>query len=452
MLKMTRTLRTSLFWILLSGAISILWGFSIGQSGNGWVDFRAVYYGTRCLLQHHNPYKVSELDAVYRAQGGVPHGETPQAHQAVTLYVNVPTSFVLVAPFALLPWGAAHLLWLALIAGFFFLAAILVWRLGARHSNALSLFLICILLANCEAIFVTGNAAGLVVTLCVAAVWCFVEQRFMWAGVLCLAVSLAVKPHDSGFVWLYFLLAGMPYRKRALQSLLVTALMGLAAYVWLSHVAPGWIGDWRANLAAIEARGGINEPGLASLTGRSSSMVIDLQAATSVFWDNPRIYNLASYLVCGVMLLLWMVRTLRLRFTPARAWFALAAVVPLSLLITYHRPWDAKLLLLTVPGCAVLWASGRTIRWVALAVTTLGVVLTGDIPLALLNMMSIALHLNTTGLGGKLLALVLLRPASPVLMAMGVFYLWVYMWCDPGGFVTLRNECAERQPAASLPA
>jgi sensor domain CHASE-containing protein len=41
--------------------------------------------------------------------------------------------------------------------------------------------------------------------------------------------------------------------------------------------------------------------------------------------------------------------------------------------------------------------------------------------------MSIALHLDTSGLGGKLLALVLLRPASLALLVMGISYLWVYM-------------------------
>jgi len=40
---MTRTRRNALVWILLASGISIGWGFSIGQTLNGWVDFRAVY-------------------------------------------------------------------------------------------------------------------------------------------------------------------------------------------------------------------------------------------------------------------------------------------------------------------------------------------------------------------------------------------------------------------------
>jgi hypothetical protein len=419
--------RIALALILMTGGISILWGSAIGQTANGWVDFRAIYYGTRCLLEHHNPYNVSELEAVYHAEGGERPSETAQTRQAVTLYVNVPTTFIFTAPFAMLPWGPAHLLWMTLTAGLLILAAFLMWDMGARYAPEVSLFLICVLLANSEMVFCTGNTAGIVIGLCVVAVWCFLEERFVAAGVVCLAVSLAIKPHDSGLVWLYFLLAGAPYRKRALQALLVAAVVGLSAFLWVSHVAPHWMQDWNANLSAISAPGGINEPGPASVTGRSAAMVIDLQAAVSIFRDDPRIYNPASYLVCGALLLVWSARTLRSRFSQPSAWLALAAIVPLTMLITYHKPWDAKLLLLTVPACALLWTEGGAIGRAALLVNTAGLVLTGDIALAVLTIFWNHLHIGTEGILGKMLTVVLIRPASLILLAMGIFYFWVYV-------------------------
>jgi hypothetical protein len=424
---MTKTRRIALAWILLASGISIWWGFSVGQNGNGWVDFRAVYYGTRCLLLHHNPYKQSELEGVYRAEGGERPSETVAAHQAVVLYVNVPTTFIVVAPFAMLPWGPAHVLWVMLTAGVFILAALLMWNLGASYAPDVSLFLIIILLVNCESIFVAGNTAGIAVGLCVVAVWCFLQERFVPAGVLCLALSLAIKPHDAGLVWLYFLLAGGVNRKRALQSLCITAALGLEAFLWLSHVAPHWMQDWQSNLATISVPGGINEPGPASLTGRSAFMVIDLQAAISIFRDDPRIYNPASYLFCGALLLLWAARTLRSSFSPARAWIALAGVVPLTMLITYHRPWDAKLLMLTIPACAMLWAEGGRIARIALLVNSMGLLLTADIPLAILNGVTNQMHLGTAGIFAQMLTVVLIRPASLILLVMSIFYLWVYL-------------------------
>jgi hypothetical protein len=391
------------------------------------VDFRAVYYGTRCLLERHNPYSVSELEHVYRTDGGERASESAAAHQAVVLYVNVPTTFLVVAPFAVLPWGLAHVLWMILIGVLFLLAAFLMWDLGARYAPEVSLFLICIFLANCESIFVAGNTAGLVVALCVIAVWCFLQNRFVPAGILCMALSLAVKPHDAGLVWLFFLLAGGVYRKRALQSLFITGVLGLAAFLWLSNVAPHWMQDWHTNLSVISAPGGINEPGPSGFTSRSGATVIDLQAVISFFRDDPRIYNPVSYLICGALLLAGAVRTLRSRFSQQGAWLALAAIVPLTMLVTYHREWDAKLLMLAVPACAVLWAEGGAIRRMALVATTAGLVLTGDIPLALLSILGNALHVGTAGIFDQILMVVLMRPASLALLAVGIFYLWAYV-------------------------
>ena len=424
---MTKTRRIALAWILLASGISILWGARVGQNGNGWVDFRAVYYGTRCLLEHHNPYKVSELEGVYRAEGGQRPSETVQAHQAVVLYVNVPTTFIVVAPFAMLPWGPAHVLWLALTAGVFILAALLTWNLGASYAPDVSLFLIFILLANCESIFVAGNTAGIAVGLCVVAVWCFLRERFVPAGILCLALSLAIKPHDAGLVWLYFLLAGGVSRKRALQTLCITVALGLAAFLWLSQVAPHWMADWQSNMSAISAPGGINEPGPAALTGGSASTVVDLQAAISIFRDDPSFYNPISYLLCGALLLAGAARALRSRFSLPSAWLALAAVTALTMLVTYHRPWDAKLLLLAIPACAMLWAEGGPARWPALLITTAGLVFTADIPLAILSILAKSLHIGTAGILGKMLTVLLIRPASLILLLLAIFYLWIYL-------------------------
>jgi hypothetical protein len=261
----------------------------------------------------------------------------------------------------------------------------------------------------------------------VVAVWCFLRKRFVLAGVLCLALSLAIKPHDAGLVWLYFLLASGVYRKRALQTLFITAVLGLAAFLWVSNVAPHWIQDWYSSPSAFSGHGGLNEPGLTSPIGRSAAMVIDLQAAISVFRDDPRVYNPASYLFCGALLLAWAVRTFRSSFSLAKAWIALAAIVPLTMLITYHRPWDAKLLMLTIPACAILWAEGGPIAWIALMVNSAGILLTADVTLAILNIFWNHLHVDTTGIYGQLLTLVMLRPASLILLVMSIFYLWVYM-------------------------
>lgn len=393
-------------------------------------DFKAVYYGARCLIQHSDPYKESEFLRVYQADGGKIPSDPVRSllfRRTVPVCINLPPSFFLTAPLAMLTWRPAHILWILLVAGCLTLSAYLMWKLTEDKAPGLSLFLICIVLANCEILFADGNLAGISVSLCLVAVWCFFKNRFVPAGILCLAVSLAIKPHDAGLVWLYFLLAGGVYRKRALQTLLVIAVLCAPAILWVSHVAPNWMPELHANLSATSARGDLSDPGPTSITMNYADRVIDLQTVISIFRDDPRIYNPASYLICGALLLVGAVHTLRSQFSPRSAWLALAAIAALSMLPIYHREYDAKLLLLTVPACALLWAEGRRIGRVALLVNTAGVVLTGTIPTALLILLYNYLHLGTGGMFGQVLTVMMMRPAPLILLVMGTFYLWVYV-------------------------
>jgi uncharacterized membrane protein (UPF0136 family) len=172
--------------------------------------------------------------------------------------------------------------------------------------------------------------------------------------------------------------------------------------------------------------GCINDPGFASSGGHGLDLLINLQTVISSFWDNPRIYNPVSYLVCAPLLLLWAFVTLRSRPSPKRAWLALAAIAALTMLPVYHRQVDTKLLLLAVPACAMLWAEGGRIGRLALLVTSAGFVLTADIPQAILLAVIGNLHPPATGLTGQLLIAVQVFPVPLILLVMGVFYLWVY--------------------------
>jgi hypothetical protein len=380
------------------------------------------------MLQHSDPYKDGEPLRAYLAEQNDRPLPSDVLRQVLSQNLYLPTTFIFIAPFAMLPWGPAHLLWMMLSAGSLLLAAHLTWTRGARYSPFISGVFVCFILANCEAVLATGNTAGIVVGLCVVAVWCFLEERFVWAGILCLAFSFAIKPHDAGLVWCYFLLAGGIYRKRALQTLLVTAVLGLVAILWVTPVAPHWMQELHSNILMDQLPGGHGNPGPNSAaSGSGPSMVINLQSVIYVFRSNPRIYNSVTYLVCGALLLIGLVRTLRSRFSQQGAWLALAAIVPITIVVTYHRPYDAKLLMLAVPACAMLWAEGRPIRWLALLVTTAGIVFTADIPLTILSILASALHVSTAGLSGQMLTVVLTRPTPLILLAMGIFYLWVYM-------------------------
>lgn len=422
---MTRTRLKALLWLSLCGTIPALWGFALVRASPS--DFKSVFYGARCLLQHGDPYKTGEPLRLYMADGGVRPPPSDPLLQIMTRQVYLPTGFLVAVPFTLLPWGPSHLLWMIFSEASLVFAAFLVWDLASIYAPRISLVLICFLVANSEILFLSGNAAGITVSLCAVAVWCFVKDRFVTAGVLCLVLSLLIKPHDSGVVWLYFLLAGGNYRKHALQTLALTFVLSVPAFLWVTHVAPHWMQELHSNLVLYEAPGGLNDPRSDAFTSHGPAMVIDLQAAISVFRRDSRIYNPVSYLVCGTLLLIWSVATLTSHISPARTWLALATVAALTMLMTYHRPYDAKLLLLSVPACAMLWAEGGLIRWLALLLNTLGILFTSDIPLTLLIMVTGNQNLSPVTWPAKVLMVLLIRPVPLILLLLTIFYLWTYV-------------------------
>jgi len=391
------------------------------------VDFRALYYPARCLIQHSDPYNEGEALRITQAEGGEHPGDTAKIRQIVTRYIYLPTAFSFTVPFAMLPWGPAHLLWLALTVGSLILASLLIWEISADFAPMLSGALIGLLLINSEVIIMISNAAGIVVSLCAIAVWCFLRERFVPAGILCLAASLALKPQDAGLIWLCFLLAGGVYRKRAVQTLIATIALSLPGVLWVWRAAPHWVQEWHSNILAFSAHGGLSDPSLASKGGHALGMMVNLQTVISVFWDDPRIYNPTSYLVCGALLLVWAFVTLRFLSSSSKAWLALAAVAALSMLPIYHRQQDTKLLLLTVPACVMLWAEGGLIGRFALLVNTAGVVLTGDLVWIILFSLFSRLHLSSAGMAERLLTAAQVFATPIILLVTSIFYLWIYV-------------------------
>ena len=251
-----------------------------------------------------------------------------------------------------------------------------MWKEGARSAPVASGFLLCFFLVNSSTLLGCGNPApgcSLVI-----AVYCLLSERFAVAGIVCFALSLCLKPQDAGLIWLYFLLAGGVLRKRALQTLAVAAAITIPAVLWVAHVSPHWIGEMAANLQTFSHHGGINDPGPACAGGRGFYMITDLQTVFSFIgtmrffttWPaSPFAHRFSS---CG-------------RSAPCTCelrenahWLGVAVIAALSMLPVYHRLYDAKLILLTIPACALLMAKGGRMRRWSLFVTTAAFVLNGE--------------------------------------------------------------------------
>jgi len=425
--RFSKSRQDGLILLVLGCLIFLLLGGALGAtSHNSMLDFKSLYYGARCLAAGHDPFQHSVLLKFFLEDGGARPWDTAKTIRIATQSGNLPTAFSFIALFAVLPWGAAHALLMIVIGAAMSLASFLMWRLGAGRAPLLSGSLIFILIASSQILLLTGNAAGVVVGLTVIATWCFLEERFALAGILCLAVSLTIKPHDCGLVWLYFFLAGGVYRKRALQTLLAAVVIGLPALLVVWHVAPHWRPELQADLNAFFAPGDVADPHLAAMGVHGIGMLVNLQTALCFFWNNPRFYNWAAYLIAGALIVFWGVVVLRSRRSMFHACLALAAIAPLSMLPVYHRTYDAKLLLLTVPACAMLWAEGRFTGRLALFINIVGLVFSAD----LLSMALIAIdskfHVPPLAPLGHLMTGLQVFAAPLSLLAMGIFYLWVF--------------------------
>jgi hypothetical protein len=422
---MTKNRSDALSLLLLGAAIFLVFGVAlkcVAPISSG--DFKVVYYPARCLLQHGDPYLQKDVLRVYQAEGRERLGESASNRQVMTKYFYPPTSFLVTLPFALLGFSLGHVLWTIVCAASLILAAFLMFDLAADFSPRLSGALLGFLLMNSFWLFMIGNAAAIVVSFCAIAVWCFFRDQFAAAGILCLALSLSLKPHDSGLVWLFFLLAGGTYRKRAFQTLLVLAVLCLAPALWVAHVAPNWMHEAHANMLSFTGPGAITDPAATGGAGRNMDSLVQLQSAVSIIWENPRVYNLIIYAVCGALLLVWTVATVRVRPSPAKAWLSLAAVAPLSMLPIYHLQHDAKLLMLAVPACAMLWAEGGRTGRLAVSFTAAAIVITGDIYSFIRIMLTGHFLVPEPSFPSQILTVILTRPAPLILLSMAVFYLW----------------------------
>ncbi|MFZ0338548.1 MAG: hypothetical protein WAL45_10985 [Terracidiphilus sp.] len=384
-------------------------------------DFQETWNGARCLVLNLDPYQPDQMWSVYMQQA--PHLPADPAvahtlHLIVSLSTNLPTTLLLVAPLALLPWKLAMVLWMAILSVCFVLACCCIWKVNAAIAPRFSGALIFLLAVNSGLLLATGNMAALSVGLAAIAVCCFIRDRFVPLGIFLLAVSLFIKPHDAGPIWLYFLLAGGVQRKRALQTLVLTVVMAAPAALWLYHVAPHWPQEYHANILTAMSPGGRDYPGPNTAGGRGMGMIVSLQAALSLLRDDPGFYNPIAYLICGALILVWCVKTWRVGYSSRLAWFALASISALALLPVYHRTYDARLLLLTIPAAAMLWRQRGWLGWTALWLTIAAFVLTGDLFWIVL--------FQATHYSGLSVTLAMI-PAPLILLALGVFYLWVYL-------------------------
>ncbi len=321
-------------------------------------DLLTVYAAARCWLLGLNPYDIGDLVASARASGAVVNGlpVTADFFQR-TPSVYLPPALALLSPVARLDWAQAKVAFLVLSLAAVLGLLLAVARLSSRLGLATGLFLLAF--APLQTALVKGQPTVLVCALIGASL---ATARPVLGG-LALGVACCLKPQlGLGFLLLALCLGE---RKKLVVAVLTGLVLGLAS---ITRLTAGASGALLRNLDAISSASGINS-GSPLNPLRYQLLNVDTLLPQALYGSVA--VALLYVAIAGVSL--WALRASGER----RLLIGLVAVA--TLLIGYHRVYDAMLLWLGIPALLLPWrplpallaravyatflVSGQTVAW-----------------------------------------------------------------------------------------
>ena len=324
-------------------------------------DFTMIHAGADVWLAGGNPYDFGTLYDAWKAAGG--GSERPREERwFVALYP--PTTYAVLSPLGALPWPVARALWV--FASLASVAWVALWagvwiqeREAARTPSKPAQLLLLAAWLSCGPVATTlefGQLGLVVLALVTAALGTprRGERRWTpaWAAGAALALAGCLKPQLAGVFAIGFIALG---RWRELGWTLGVGL-AIAAIAVLRLEAAGvaWVDGLLGNLRRF-AGTGFADPSPANPV---AWQMVNLEPLWRRFFADGAGVGVAAVLVAAVAGVAWRLRGADRE--PYALWvMSVAAVV--TLLVAYHRAYDA--VLLAVP---VVWAVRRLLdghRW-----------------------------------------------------------------------------------------
>jgi hypothetical protein len=317
-------------------------------------DLVPVYTGAGCLLQGCNPYSTSQLEEQFFHRGGrvidLPSWE-------IDMPVYPPSTFLALSPLLLLRYPSARLFWFLLNGGLFILSAVLILSACPRPHRWLATILVSVILATSGILLVVGQPATFAISLIVISSYLFLRVRFLPLGAFLFMLSVAVKPQLGGLILLYFL-GQKIYRRYAAFALAGALALLLSAGLTLRmhpHSA-NWTSTLQANLSSTLSPGGSADP---RPMNQEAIGDMNLQSLTSIFFAEAGTFNHVAYVIFLVLLAVFLVVIPWSHASGEMNVLALAALSVLTLMPVYHRFYDTRLLMLTVPAVILIFEKRR---------------------------------------------------------------------------------------------
>lgn len=297
-------------------------------------DFAPPYGGVRAWLDGTDPY---ERGSVNRALLDAGRERDSLGRALATQSVYVPPTFVTIVPFALVPWQAARLLWIA------FTLALFAWHLPAllriagvpgTSTEAIWIAAGVVALAPYHTGISLGQVAIPSATLLVLAIDHVLRGRHH-AGGLLLAASALFKPQITGPFIIYFLLRRG--RRAALVCLGVCVAASVITVGTLELNGIPWIESYREIAAELMTPGSQHDP-----LGPWTAQLLELRPMIALAGiPSPGMVGLGITLLLGAA---WYAAGRRLE--EREELLLLSGVAVLMLFSMYHRFYDAAVLAL----------------------------------------------------------------------------------------------------------
>ncbi len=341
--------------LVVAGAEYVVRGpLRLFRNGAQWSDFTQVDIPSRAWIRGVDPYRPENFVVLARqATGNSPSTANIGSHSPYPL-----TTLVIVSPISALPWPVARTVW-TLVEGMSVLPIILALASFGELATRLQKCLfagLTLALAPLHTGIAVGNVSIPAIALCCVAVWAAGREKETVAGIL-LGVATCLKPQLGLWFILYYL-----FRKQWRVVLVVAGFGALALAIGILRLeisgAPWWH-DYLSN-----ARGFALDNKTVDFTDADPIRftLLNLQV---LFYSMLKTTTAAqaSSLITGAVLLgswIWLGSKEHSR---APELLLLSSLVVLSLLPTYHRNYDATLLVF--PLCWVMSRPqvGRLERW-----------------------------------------------------------------------------------------
>jgi hypothetical protein len=221
-----------------------------------------------------------------------------------------------------------------------------------RRDRFTALLLTGVVLAGSSALPGVGQAAGIAIGTLIGGIWAVLRKMPPWAPIMAFSASILLKP-QLGCGVLLFLWLHRDFRKAIGRTALIClAFAGVSILLMQSRPASStWLADWMSNMRGAVAPKGISSPIPAN---PEATRMTHFETLFSVISQNPGFYVPASLIATLFLAGAFARACLPVWHLPETYWLSLGAASCLSLLAVYHRLYDARLLLVSLPALMIL--------------------------------------------------------------------------------------------------